>query len=468
MLKWNRNSMINKIIPPHNYWRSLILLLAILCLTNSSSAGLPVTAGGQQILTLAPLIEKVVPTVVHIEVQATIINRRRLPYPFREFFQAPRPQEQQRSGAGSGVIINAAKGLLITNNHVINKADNIIVTLNDGRRLEAKVIGTDPETDIAVLKIEADDIQAITIGNSETLRVGDFVLAIGNPFGLEQSVTSGIVSALGRSGLGIESYEDFIQTDASINPGNSGGALIDLAGNLIGINTAILGSRGGSAGSIGIGFAIPVNMAMEITEQLIQYGSVKRGRLGVAIQSLTPDLAEAFNVKQTRGALITHIQKNSVASEVGLMPGDIVLSINDKVIKNAADMRNYVGLLRVDTRIALTILRDDNEMKITATIRTPKKTRVDGGNYSKRLSGILLQTVNKDDEPYLQDGLLVLQIHPSSHAYRAGLREKDLIVAANRKNITSIDDLEQSIKKKSDPILLNIQRGQRGFFIIIK
>ncbi len=442
------------------------ILAGILCLSNVATATIPLTTKGG-IPTLAPLLEKTLPSVVHIETQSTIVLRRKqLPFPFGDFF-APIPppaQERQRSGAGSGVIIDAKKGHIITNSHVIQKAKNIIVTLNDGRRFEAEILGQDPDTDIAVLQISADQLTEIKRGDSEQLRVGDFVLAIGNPFGLEQSVTSGIVSALGRSGLGIESYEDFIQTDASINPGNSGGALINLHGELIGINTAIYGPSGGN---IGIGFAIPANMAFSVTEQLLQYGSVNRGKLGVAIQSLTSDLAKAFGVEQTSGAIITNIEKGSAAEEAGLQSGDIVLSINGKVVNNASDMRNFIGLLRAGTKISLDILRDEKQIRITATISPPKNLIVQGSKYHSKLSDTLLQVVTENDSPYHENGILVKQIRSASVAYRAGMREDDLIVAANRMRVTTIEELNEVIQN-STSILLNIHRGPRGLFIILK
>ena len=297
------------------YLRSILLSTAALAIaflvSTPSHTEIPFTALSKNTLqtrdelpTLAPILEKAIPSVVHIETQATVMMRRQSPFQdpfFRRFFNIPpdNAQPRRQGGAGSGVIIDRHKGYVITNSHVVRKTDDIIVTLDDGRRYEAEIVSEDPGADIAILKIEAENLQQAQMGDSEDLKVGDFVLAIGNPFGLEQSVTLGIVSALGRNGLGIESYEDFIQTDASINPGNSGGALINLRGEVIGINTAILGNSGGN---IGIGFAIPINMVKDITQQLLQYGEVKRGRLGVVVQSLTPDLAKAFGTNRDSGA----------------------------------------------------------------------------------------------------------------------------------------------------------------------
>lgn len=426
-------------------------------------AALPWDASRDGVPTLAPLLKKTVPAVVHIETQATVASRRApfpFPFPFYDLPQAP--QEKQQSGAGSGVILDAKKGLIVTNNHVVQKADNITVTLDDGRSYDAKVIGKDPDTDIALLEISAEGLVQIERGDSDKLQVGDFVIAIGNPFGLEQSVTSGIVSALGRSNLGIESYEDFIQTDASINPGNSGGALIDLHGKLIGINTAIYGP----GGNIGIGFAIPVNMVNNVIEHLLKYGEVKRGRLGVAIQTLTVALAEAFDVEQSSGVIITNVEKNSAAEKAKLMPGDIVLAINDEPVKNASDMRNFIGLLRIGTEISLDILRDGRRLKRTATIYAPKVTEANAGKYHPKLRDVLLQSVTENDRPYKKMGLIVKNIRPTSPAYRDGLRRGDLILEVNQQNVTDFEELAAAVEKDK-PVLLQIQRGPRGAFLII-
>lgn len=442
------------------------ILAGLICSSTVVTAAIPLTTQ-DGVPTLAPLLKKTLPTVVHIETQSTaVLSRRILPFPFGDFFSpAPPPQERQHSGAGSGVIIDAEKGHILTNSHVVQKADYIIVTLNDGRRLEAEILGQDQDTDIAVLKISATGLQAIRKGDSEQLRVGDFVLAIGNPFGLEQSVTSGIVSALGRSGLGIESYEDFIQTDASINPGNSGGALINLKGELVGINTAIYAPGGGN---IGIGFAIPINMALSITEQLLLYGNVNRGKLGVAVQTLTPDLAKAFGVRQTYGAIITNVEEASAAERAGLRPGDIVLSINGETVSNAANMRNFIGLLRTGTKISLEILRNEKQLHITATISSPEELIARGGRYHPKLNGTVLQDVTKNDPPYKDNGILVNQINPSSAAYRAGLRKDDLIVAANRMRTARIAELGEALQQDSMFVLLNVKRDMRELLIIIK
>ena len=329
----------------------VLLTLTALPLVSLSYAALPATVDERPLPTLAPMIERVTPTVVNISTESRVVARHPLlddPL-FRHFFgDSRRAPERAKRGLGSGTIIDAKQGYIVTNHHVIEQADNIRVTLHDGRRFEAKVIGADPEADVAVIKIKPERLTAIPLADSDKLRVGDFVVAIGNPFGLGQTVTSGIVSALGRSGLGIESYEDFIQTDASINPGNSGGPLVNLRGELVGINTAIIGPSGGN---IGIGFAIPINMAQQVTNQLIKYGEVRRGRLGVIAQNLSPELARAFGVRQQKGVVVAQIEVDSPAEQSGLRAGDVITAVNGESIMSAADMRNAVGMLRVGSEI---------------------------------------------------------------------------------------------------------------------
>ena len=335
-----------------------------------AAAALPLGAVGGG--TIAPMLEQVTPAVVNISVlsQAPQAENPLLRDPFfRRFFNLPdqMPQGRPQVSAGSGVIVDAANGYVVTNSHVVENAQEIAVTLKDRRRLRAKLIGRDAATDIALLQIKAESLTALPLGDSDRAKVGDFVVAIGNPFGLGQTVTSGIVSALGRSGLKIEGYEDFIQTDASINPGNSGGALVNFQGELIGINTAIIGPAGGS---VGIGFAVPVTIVRSVMEQLREYGEVRRGRLGVAIQDLTPDLAESLNLKGDEGALISKIERGSPADSGGLRSGDVVVAVDGRSIRSATDFRNRIGLLRVGTPVQLTVVRNGGQKSVT--VRTQR------------------------------------------------------------------------------------------------
>ncbi len=334
-----------------------------------AQAALPAGAAG--VSTIAPMLEQVTPAVVNIAVLSRAPQAEnpllRDPF-FRRFFNIPdQPQARPQVSAGSGVIVDAARGYVITNNHVVENAQEIAVTLKDRRKLRAKLVGRDAATDIALLKIEAKGLTALRMGDSDQARVGDFVVAIGNPFGLGQTVTSGIVSATGRSGLKIEGYEDFIQTDASINPGNSGGALVNFNGELIGINTAIIGPAGGS---VGIGFAVPVSIVRSVIEQLGEYGEVRRGRLGVAIQDLTPDLAESLSLSGDEGALIAKIESGSPADGAGLRSGDVVVAVDGRPVRSATDFRNRIGLLRVGTPVQITVVRSGGQKSLT--VRTAK------------------------------------------------------------------------------------------------
>jgi serine protease Do/serine protease DegQ len=459
----------NKLNKPVNMFKHrLIVLLLGSIMVLSVEARLPLAVDGDPLPTLAPMIEKVTPSVVNIATTSTVIQRSPLfndPF-FRRFFDVPQQQrERKRTGLGSGVVIDADKGHIITNNHVIESADNIVVTLSDGRKLDAVVIGRDEGADIAVIQVEADNLTEIKIANSEELRVGDFVVAIGNPFGLAQTVTSGIVSALGRSRLGIESYEDFIQTDASINPGNSGGALVNLRGELVGINTAIVGPSGGS---VGIGFAIPVNMAQQITAQLIEHGEVKRGRLGFTAQDLTQDLAQAFDIDQKNGVVVASVEADSAAAKAGMKTGDVIVAINDEPVKDSADVRNTIGLLRVGTEIKLDIVRNGKAMQLSALITERRTKTISSRDISKQLAGAELTLTELDNRNGSADKVIVVSgLEPGSPAAQAGLRNEDIIHSINKQPVVDFDQLKEAV---SDPrgLLLNIQRGQRGLFLLIR
>ena len=347
-------------------------VFAALCVAGTPVAAQPLAPSSTDergLPTLAPVLKKVMPGVVNIAVQGRIPVEQNPLYQdpfFRRYFGIPdQPPEREFQSTGSGVVVDAENGFVLTNNHVIARADKIVVGLQDGRRLPARLLGGDPETDIAVLQIPAKDLVAVPKGNSEELQVGDYVIAIGNPFGLGQTVTSGIVSALERSGLDMESYEEYIQTDAAINPGNSGGALVDLRGRLVGINTAIVGPTGGN---VGIGFAIPVNMANEVMEQIHQYGSVQRGQLGVVIQDLDPEKAKALVGEGRTGAVVVDVAKGSAAERAGLKKGDVVLSVNGIALRTATQLRNRIGVMRIGQKVDLRILRNGKEIPMKAQI----------------------------------------------------------------------------------------------------
>jgi len=445
----------------------ILLLLPLVLFASSSQARLPIAVEGQALPSLAPMLERAVPAVVNVSTRATFVESVSPLFDdpfFRRFFDLPTQQRERiRQGLGSGVIVDADEGLILTNNHVIQRADEIVVTLHDGRRYDAEVIGTDRETDVAVIRIDADGLTALTSADSDQLRVGDFVVAIGNPFGLGQTVTSGIVSALGRSGLGIDGFEDFIQTDASINPGNSGGALVNLNGELVGINTAIL-ARGG--GNIGIGFAIPINMARQVQEHLVRDGEVQRGYLGIAIQDLTPDLARAFDLEVSRGAVITQVEARSPAGRAGLRAGDVVLEVDGKPVRNASELRARLGLLRVGSEVRFGILRDGRQRSLSARIEAPVALEIEGASLDARLEGArFTEVLLRDGQPRIQ----VTSLQARSPAARSGLREGDVLVGVNRREVSRLEDLRSAAQAiRGGALLLNIQRGSSAFFLMLQ
>jgi len=447
----------------------LILLPIILLLAAPAHAGLPFAINGEKVPSLAPILDRSAPAVVNILTRSTVQVRRNplLDDPFFQDFFNLRPQRKRETqGLGSGVIVDAKNGYILTNNHVIQGADIITVTLRDGRQLDAKLIGTDPDTDVAVLKVSAENLVALPLANSEKLRVGDFVIAIGNPFGLGQTVTSGIVSALDRSGLGIGRFEDYIQTDASINPGNSGGALIDLRGRLIGINNAIY-SRTGS--NIGIGFAIPINMAYEIMQQLIETGSIQRGRLGAQAQNLTPDLAQAFKLDpDIKGAIVVKVLPDSPADKAGLKVGDVIRTVNQRPVNTADDLHNAIGLLRVGTEVNLTVLRNSKQRTISAKIAKSKQTKIDAGELHKRLAGAEFSSLSEDHPAYGQiDGIIISRVERNSQAAAAGLRKGDLITKINQQTVHSPKQAKKLAKSRRG-IRLSIVRGRQSLTLVLQ
>lgn len=451
----------------------LFLLLFILN-SNAWAAMPPISNQAGKTPSFANMLSKVMPAVVNI----TVLGK--LAVPARNFGSSgdipsdnlPPPQEgskyQDIEDMGSGVIVDANHGYILTNAHVVRGAKIILVTLNDGRRLKAKLIGLDKLSDIAVLQIKANKLVALPLANSENLQVGDFVAAIGNPFGLHETVTSGVVSALHRSDLGIEGYENFIQTDAPINPGNSGGALINMNGELVGINTAILGSLTG--GSIGIGFAIPSNMARAVMEQLIQHGEVKRGVLGVFVQDLTPSLADAFNISGSTGGIVTNVMPGSPADKAGIKAEDVIEKINGIDMKSGPQVKNTIGLLPIDTKVNLQIRRHNQVLNISATIVDPKTLKADiQPVLASLLDGVRL--VDYDElVPNLGPikGVGVVDVDIASEAFLGGLRPGDVILAANGKTVANIDQLMQTISNNPHRLLLKVGRDDGIIFLVIE
>jgi Do/DeqQ family serine protease len=422
--------------------------------------------------TLAPMLKRVSPAVVNISVQATVTAQNPFlndPF-FRRFFNVPEEQLKRKVRAvGSGIIYDAKHGYIITNNHVVAHAQKIVVTLDDRRELTAKLVGTDPQTDVAVLKVDANHLTGIPIGNSDKLEVGDYVVAIGNPFGVGQTATFGIVSALGRSNLGIEGkggYEDFIQTDASINPGNSGGALLDLNGNLVGINTAILSQSGGN---VGIGFAIPINMAKGVIQQLIAHGKVTRGQLGVIVQDLTPTIANAMDLKVNSGALVSQVQPDTGAAAAGIKSGDVITELNGGAIEGASDLRNKIGAMEPGTKVNLTILRKGKTMDISATLKKIKAPTPEAAPKGSPIEGVKLGPIPPSDPSYGKvQGVYITDVQQGSPADAAGLQPGDIIVGADQKPVTSTKELTDIINaNKGKPLLLNIKRGDAAVFLVI-
>ena len=417
---------------------------------------------------LSDMLERTMPAVVHVESETTVlVPRRGQPrHPLLErFFGDSQPplRERKRGGSASGVIISAELGRVITNHHVVAGADSIIIALSDGRRYEAKLVGADPETDIAILEIDADNLTDIPLGNSEKLRVGDEVFAVGSPFGLSQTVTSGIVSALSRSGLGIESYEDFIQTDAAINRGNSGGALINRRGELIGINTAILGAAGGN---VGIGFAIPINMVTAIADQLLETGRVRRGQLGIAVQVLTAELAKAFGVERRRGIIIAQVRPGSSAEAAGLRAGDIITSVNGRPIENHRQIKSYIGLRRIGEKVTMGVLRGGEEMEFEAIISARELRDMSGDNLGSKFSGLLLENF-VPERSGVAEGVVIKNIRKNSHAYHKGLRVGDVILSVNGQRVLDLEELGEAVSTDDDTVALLIKRRGRSIFVAL-
>ena len=466
---------------------SLSLALSPLSASAAETASSSASAA-QPMPSLAPMLEKVMPSVVSINVEgSTTVNTPRMGRNFQQFFGDNSPfcqdgspfqsspfcqgggagddsqgggQQQKFMALGSGVIIDAAKGYVVTNNHVVDNASSIKVQLSDGRKFDAKVVGKDPRSDIALIQIQdPKNLTAIKIADSDALRVGDYTVAIGNPFGLGETVTSGIVSALGRSGLNAENYENFIQTDAAINRGNSGGALVNLNGELIGINTAILAPDGGN---IGIGFAIPSNMVKNLTAQMVQYGQVKRGELGILGTELNSELAKAMKVDAQRGAFVSQVMPNSSAAKAGIKAGDVITSLNGKPISSFAALRAEVGSMPIGSKVTLGLLRDGKAVNVSLELQQSSQNQVDSSTIFSGIEGAEMSNKGADK------GVVVNNVKANSPAARIGLKKGDVIMGANQQPVKNIAELRKILDSKPSVLALNIQRGDTSIYLLMQ
>jgi serine protease DegQ len=394
-------------------------------------AALPAAVDGQALPSLSPMLQRVLPAVVSVQSRQRVrINNPFANDPiFRRMFPNI-PQEQINQSLGSGVIVDAARGLVLTNHHVIEGADEVSVTLSDGRTLKAQFVGSDPDTDVALMRIQADKLTAIPLADSSGLKVGDFVVAVGNPFGIGQTVTSGIVSAVGRSGLRGLGFQNFIQTDASINPGNSGGALVNLRGELVGINTASFNPQGSMAGNIGLGFAIPSNLAGDVMRQLASTGEVRRGSLGIDTQDIDARIAAALQIDQASGALVTRVYPGSAGAAAGLQPGDVIVGANGEHVADREALHNFEGLQGVGTRVTLDVRRNGKPLQVTASLREQARA-VDGAALDPRLAGATFTELPERLRQAGADGVLVEKVARGSRAAASGLQSGDVVVAAN-------------------------------------
>ncbi|MEO5624000.1 MAG: DegQ family serine endoprotease [Dokdonella sp.] len=450
----------------------LLLLAALLASpllrTPTAHAALPPIVDGQALPSLAPMLERVTPAVVNIASKTHVAVRN--PYfddpVFQRFFGIPNtPRERVQQSLGSGVIVDADKGYVMTNNHVVEGADDIEVTVADGHTVKAKVLGTDPETDIAVLQIPPGHLTALALADSAKLRVGDFVVAIGEPFGLGQTVTSGIVSALGRSGLRGSGYQNFIQTDASINPGNSGGPLVNLRGELVGINSMIYTPSGGN---VGIGFAIPSNLAVGVMRQLLATGEVKRGVLGVEAQDVSAQIARLLSLGDVKGAVVTRVRANSPAAAAGLRTGDVIISLDGKSVNSAQDLHNIEGLTATGAAIDVGLLRDGKPITVNTSLKASDVQSLKGDTLDPRLAGIQFADAADSLQRLGIGGVSVTRIAASSRAFANGLRNGDIIVAVNRRDLAGAADFRQLVAAHPRQLMLTLLRGNEAYYLLLQ
>ena len=430
------------------------------------AAAIPSQVPGQGALpSLAPVLEKVLPAVVSVQVEGTATQSQKVPEELKKFFGEELPDQpaQPFEGLGSGVIIDAAKGYVLTNNHVINQAQKISVQLNDGREFDAKLIGGDDQSDIALLQLQnATNLTQIKVADSDALRVGDFAIAVGNPFGLGQTATSGIISALGRSGLNLEGLENFIQTDASINRGNSGGALLNLNGELIGINTAILAPGGGS---VGIGFAIPSNMAQTLATQLIQSGEIKRGLLGIKGTEMSADLAKAFNLNVQRGAFVSEVLPNSGSAKAGIKSGDVIVSLNGKTLNSFAELRSRIATTAPGTKVKLGLLRDRKPLDVEVTLDKSTSSSASAEMIIPALQGATLSDGQLKDGT---KGVTIENVEKGSAAAQAGLHKDDVIIGVNSDRISTIAEMRKLMESKPSIVALHVVRGNDSIYLLLR
>ena len=431
-----------------------------------ATAALPAAVGTTPLPSLAPMLARITPAVVSVHTKQRVQVS---PFGDDPMFRRMFPQltqERIAESLGSGVIVDAGRGLIVTNHHVIEGADEVSVTLDDGRTFTAEFVGSDPDTDVAVMRIKASNLQAVPLADSSQLKVGDFVVAVGNPFGIGQTVTSGIVSAVGRSGLRGLGYQNFIQTDASINPGNSGGALVNLSGQLVGINTASFNPQGSMAGNIGLGLAIPSNLARDVVEQLVTKGVVVRGTLGVETQNLTPQMASGLGLSETRGALITRVLANSGAAGAGLKPGDVVLAINGQRVDNAQALHNFEGLSTVGRSVDLDVRRDGKPLQLKATLKEQPRA-VSGDTLDPRLGGATFADLPESLRQAGVNGVLVNDVARGSRAAQSGLASGDVILASSSGEFTDLASWRASFSPRPQQLVLSILRGNvRGQMVM--